>query len=718
MQDHRSHIFLHGKSSTLLINTAKGDTPAIFYWGSKLDTTKSDDNAADDLKRLRTRQGVQGGAFIEIPASLSCELGTGYLGPTGLEVHREKGGWAPLLNVTSVQERPEGTSITCDDNANGLRVIYKFLANPDNDVIRIQTSFLNTGKDTLHVDWAAALSFRVPPELSEVLSFSGRWAGEFQTNRAPLRQGGFLTENRRGRTSHDRFPGLILCAQGTSEQEGPCLGIHLGWSGNHHMRIETLADGRNILQAGEYFMPGELSIAAGESYDTPPLFASYSPNGLSDMSASFHDYYRSNLADERLSGKVRPIHYNTWEGIYFDHSPEVLKQLADAAADIGAERFVLDDGWFKARRNDESGLGDWVVDKEVYPNGLQPIIDYVNKKGLEFGLWVEPEMVNEDSDFFRNNPDWILAAPPSPHVPFRHQFVIDLTRPEAAENIFNQIDSILNEYPDITYLKWDMNRDLNHPGGHSGLPAVHGQTQAVYKLIDRLRAKHTHIEIESCSSGGARTDYGILERTDRIWTSDSNDAIDRQWIQRGASYFFPSEVIGAHVGPRTCHITNRVLSMELRAATAMFGHMGVEADLLDMSDNDKNILKDAFALHKKHRELIHSGKLVRIDAPAGCNAFGVLSSDKQHALYSYAQLDTLREALPGILKFPELDPTTRYHLKLIWPTQIITPPPHRLETSGLMSEGYEASGEILMKAGLQLPLMTPETCLIFEATAI
>jgi alpha-galactosidase len=237
-------------------------------------------------------------------------------------------------------------------------------------------------------------------------------------------------------------------------------------------------------------------------------------------------------------------------------------------------------------------------------------------------------------------------------------------------------------------------------------------------LIDRLRNKHANVEIESCSSGGARADYGVLERADRIWTSDSNDALDRQMIQRGASFFFPLSVIGAHVGPRECHITGRVLSMGLRAGTAMFGHMGVEANLLAMSDEDRADLKDAFALYKKHRALIHDGTFMRLDGPPYQNSVGVASKDRRNALFSYAMTGSTPEILPDVFYFAGLDPDLRYSLRVVWPTRIVTPPPHRLETSGLLTEGYEATGDMLMNVGLQLPLLHPDTCLVFEATAI
>jgi len=369
--------------------------------------------------------------------------------------------------------------------------------------------------------------------------------------------------------------------------------------------------------------------------------------------------------DGRIKRKVRPIHYNTWEAVYFDHDHDKLFALADKAAAVGAERFILDDGWFGSRRNDKAGLGDWWPSKDVYPDGLGPLVDHVTGLGMEFGLWFEPEMVNPDSELYRNHPDWILHAEGVEQVPFRSQFVLDLTRAEVCDYLFDHMHKLLSEH-DISYVKWDMNRDVHHPGSR-GRPAINQQTRALYKLIERLREHHPDLEIESCSSGGARADYGILRRTDRIWTSDSNDALDRQRIQRGASHFFPLEIVGAHVGPETCHITGRRLSMQMRVATAIFGHMGMELNLLEEREADIEILKAGLALHKQYRTLIHSGDYQRLDTAAHINAIGVVAEDKSEALFSWCNLTGHRETVPGRVFFTGLDKSKRYRTRIIWP---------------------------------------------------
>jgi alpha-galactosidase len=404
--------------------------------------------------------------------------------------------------------------------------------------------------------------------------------------------------------------------------------------------------------------------------------------------------------------------------MYFVLSLERLCTLADEAAAVGAERFVLDDGWFSNRRSDSAGLGDWFVDETVFPQGLSPLIDHVQAKGMEFGLWVEPEMVNPDSDLYRAHPDWILSAGSGlgsvPLLLARNQLVLDLTRPEVEDYLFNCIDGLLSQYA-ISYLKWDMNRALyqpggaNQPSGSKGRAVTHYQTLALYQLLTRIRQAHPTVEIESCASGGGRADFGILAHTDRIWTSDTNDALDRLRIQNGFSLFFPAELMGAHVGPKNCHITGRSINMATRAGVAMFGHMGIEANLLCMEESEKDELKAAVALHKQHRQLIHSGDLVRLESGDNENSFGVISRDRHQALFSYALLDSHRNSAPGRLCFSGLDPEAQYEINIVWPLK-----PTSISTSILdVINGAVISGDALTNFGVQLPIILPQSLLIF-----
>ena len=683
--------------------------PAILYWGPRLGV----ETTAEMLALMATRQEAQACMPEEAPIALSPELGAGFQGNAGIQVHREGMQWATYTKVESVtQDSGGGLTIISVCLASHIKVAHRLALDEQSDVLTATTELTNIGDSTLWVDQCNAPTIPVPMHYNKILGFAGRWGNEFQRQPVDRFMGTYLRENRSGRTSHDSFSGVILHTEQTNEGARAAYGLHLGWSGNHQIRVEEQFVGRAYAQMGELFLPGELSLEPNKSYCSPTLYGASTQRGLSSLSQCFHRYIRSHLRDSRSTEKPRPVHFNTWEAMYFDLSLERLCTLADEAAAVGAERFVLDDGWFENRRSDSAGLGDWFVDETVFPQGLSPLIDHVQAKGMEFGLWVEPEMVNPDSDLYRAHPDWILSAGSGlgsvPLLLARNQLVLDLTRPEVEDYLFNCIDGLLSQYA-ISYLKWDMNRALYQPSGSKGRAVTHYQTLALYQLLTRIRQAHPTVEIESCASGGGRADFGILAHTDRIWTSDTNDALDRLRIQNGFSLFFPAELMGAHVGPKNCHITGRSINMATRAGVAMFGHMGIEANLLCMEESEKDELKAAVALHKQHRQLIHSGDLVRLESGDNENSFGVISRDRHQALFSYALLDSHRNSAPGRLCFSGLDPEAQYEINIVWPLK-----PSSISTSILdVINGAVISGDALTNFGVQLPIILPQSLLIF-----
>ncbi len=704
--DDRSTIQFTGRNSSLVFGVG-GGVPTVLYWGARLEQAD-----ACLLSDVLLRTPAQGTASIEVPISTCPTLASGFVGTPGLEVHRSGHAWdANPTKFEVVSQSATGAVLRGADQTHQIAMTLYIEWCAETDMVRLCHSLENNGQSPLYVNKCCAATIQLPDYVQQVTSFDGKWAMEFQASRQDLGTGAYVRENLRGRTSHASFPGILLHAKDASEQAGAVFGFHLGWSGNHQLVSERLSDGRTLVQLSERLLPGECRMEEGQYYETPWVYGTFSNSGFSGLSQNFHSYVRNRLLRESVREKPRPVHYNTWEAVYFDHNPERLKILADKAASLGAERFILDDGWFSKRRGDAAGLGDWFVDTEVYPAGLAPLVSHVNKLGMEFGLWVEPEMVNPDSDLYRSHPDWVLAADGTTQIPYRNQLVLDLTRDEVREYLFERLDSLLAEL-NIRYLKWDMNRDINHPGS-KGRASIHDQTRALYELLGKLRLRHPGVEIESCSSGGARADYGVLAHADRIWTSDSNDALDRLEIQRGASVFLPSDVMGAHVGPRVCHITGRTLSMELRTATAFFGHMGMEMDLEELTAEEEKVLRQAIALHKKHRSLIHDGNLVRLDGAVHAAAFGIVAADKSEALFSYTQTSTRRDTSPEVLRLAGLDPKMQYGLDVIWP----------LTNKGIQLDkldhlkGRSFSGELLMNAGLQLPPMWPEAALIFQLEA-
>ena len=474
-------------------------------------------------------------------------------------------------------------------------------------------------------------------------------------------------------------------------------------------------------------------LLAGDDFDDMETAICELPDFEQDLRASGPITWRGSYLEHRVPCEftfcdpesfVKDLFLRTGSDLHLSvpvFEKQTLKDLANRASSLGAERFVLDDGWFIGRDDDTAGLGDWYVDKKYYPQGLTPLIDHVTSQGLEFGLWFEPEMVNPDSDLFRAHPDWVLGTPPNPQVGFRHQLVLDLSRQAVFDYLFERIDSLLTEY-NISYIKWDMNRDINHPGDANGKPAIHKQTLAFYRLVAKLKLAHPTVEIESCASGGGRADYGVLAHTDRIWTSDSNDSLERLKIQKGFSYFFPSELMGSHVGPRDCHITHRNINMAMRASVVLFGHMGMEMDLRELTDTETTELKAMVALYKKHRHLVHSGELFRLELPQYMHGLGIVAEDKSEALFSYSLIACSSASLPDQFHFAGLEKQALYQLDIIWPIKSGDRWPKasvfNFKTHLPDVDGKQFSGEVLMQLGMQLPLLTPQSSLIFHLSKV
>jgi alpha-galactosidase len=380
---------------------------------------------------------------------------------------------------------------------------------------------------------------------------------------------------------------------------------------------------------------------------------------------------------------------------------------------MGVERFIIDDGWFIGRDGERAALGDWYLDETKYPNGLEPVIEHVNSKGMEFGLWVEPEMVSQDSNLYRQHPNWVLSLQGYHQPSGRWQYVLDLQNQDCFNYLFERLNDLLTRY-NIGYLKWDMNRELVQPG-HQGKPAVHGQTKALYRLLDELQAAHPAVEIESCSSGGGRIDFEILKRTHRFWASDCNDALERQAIQRGMSYFFPPEVMGAHIGPAECHSTNRRHAINMRGVTALSGHMGVELDPVKESAEEKQAFAHYIQLHKQYRDLLHSGRTFRIDpADQNQNIYGV--ENGQEMLITVCQLAMPNHALPSPLRVSCADENARYEVKIVempkTSFQLMKQRPQWLDKT------LTLSGDNLKEIGVTLPILDPESALIVHLKKI
>nr|WP_239455265.1 alpha-galactosidase [Bifidobacterium pullorum] len=431
------------------------------------------------------------------------------------------------------------------------------------------------------------------------------------------------------------------------------------------MAVDRITEDGTAVFSGELLQPGEVALTTGDTYTTPWIVITACNDGLDGVAHSLHAWERSLPAHPAS----QPVTLNVWEALYFDQDPDVVLDLVGRAARLGVERFVLDDGWFHARRTDTAGLGDWWVDRSVWPDGLKPLADAIHDHGMEFGLWFEPEMVNPDSDLYREHPDWVLQSTGRLPLPHRNQQVLDLTNPDAFAHVLEQISTVLGECA-VDYVKWDHNRDLLEAGGtlRGGAPAVHDHTIGYYRLIDALRERFPRIAWESCASGGGRVDLGVIEHVSRVWTSDMTDALSRQRIQRGMVQSVAPEYLGAHVSATTSHQTGRTYTLAFRAATAVFGSFGIEWDIRKASESDLDELSRWIAWYKAERGFLHSGRVVRLDvADPAVLAHGVVAGDRSRAIIAHVQYEESSSNRGVWLRIPGLDPEARYALRWTGP---------------------------------------------------
>lgn len=698
---------LKSRRSSVVLDTPQGGVPRLLYWGARL----PDDTSIEALTLALSKPGPAGFLDEIPPLSLVPELGRGFHGEAGLLGQGGRRRWAGQFQCVRV-ESPDAERLVfeCRDELAALVLRVTVVLDTDTDLLALQAHLTNKGDEPFLLDHLG-LSCPLPAQADELLTFHGRWIQEFLTKRQAWPLHKVVRENHRGRTSHDSFPGMIAGERGFSEHRGSVWGLHLAYSGNHKLVAERLTDGARHVQLAEWLYPGEIELNQGDSYQTPWVYGCWSGQGLNGLSQSFHRYIRRHILDLDVSRRPRPVHLNTWEGVYFDHKPEQLLAMVRAAAGVGVERFILDDGWFGHRDDDRSGLGDWFVDERKHPGGLDYLINAVREAGMEFGLWFEPEMVNPDSDLFRAHPGWMLRVDGYDQPLGRHQAVLDLGNSEVSDYLFERLNWFLGHYR-IDYIKWDMNRDLTQPGS-GGVASVHVQTQAVYRLMARLRAAHPHVEIESCASGGGRIDMEVLRHTQRVWTSDCIDARERQRIQQGYSLFFPLEIMGAHISENPAHTTGRRHSLGYRLITAMFGHMGLELDVVKLSEAERNEVAELVALYKQHRGLLHQGDFYRLDSsdPA-LQAYGVVADDQSQALFAATTLHLPQQMLLPPLRLAGLAGGALYDVTFWLPKGARGPEttPSALSVAG----GGRFPAELLEQVGLQLPTLNPESAMLIE----
>ncbi|MCK9794549.1 alpha-galactosidase [Isoptericola sp. 4D.3] len=739
-------VHLRADGVSVLVDVRGGELPTVVHWGDDLGPLTADDAAAVTL--AATAPLANNGPDEPVRVALVPEPRTGWQGRPGIVGERDGQAWSPRFTTTVAtlcggrlgQGLTEGGAgalrVEAVDAVAELVLVLDVELTPDG-VLRTRATLRNDGAGYRVHELAVVLP--VPARAREVLDLTGRWGKERVPQRHDLTVGTHLREGRRGRTGADAATLLTVGVPGFGFGGGEVWGLHVGWSGNHRHWAERLPTGEQVLGGGELLLPGEVTLAPGEEYGTPWVYGVHG-HGLDAQAARLHRMLRRRTGHPR---GPRPVTLNVWEAVYFDHDLGRLTALADAAAELGVERYVLDDGWFRGRRDDTRGLGDWYVDEDVWPDGLDPIADHVHGLGMEFGLWFEPEMVNLDSDLARARPEWVMGAGGRTTVPSRHQHVLDLSNPEAAAYVLERMSALIGRYG-VDYVKWDHNRDLVDPGsGTHGRPVVHAQTLAAYGVMAELRRRHPGLEIESCSSGGGRVDLGVAEHTQRVWVSDCTDPLERQQMQPWTAQLLPLEYLGAHVAADVSHQTRRAHSLAFRAATALFGHFGIEWDLTRSTPEQIADLRGWVELYKAERTLLHTGTLVRHDAadPDTQLVWGVVATDRSRALFQVVTLARPATAPPGRFTLRGLDPERRYRVTPlplsrdafgVWSvppwfglpsadgavaSDGVTPQPMPARPDDV-PRGVVLTGRALAVSGLQAPEAAPESSLVLRVEAV
>ncbi|MEV6117105.1 alpha-galactosidase [Streptomyces sp. NPDC052109] len=554
----------------------------------------------------------------------------------------------------------EELRLSFDDDGIAVTLHYRMRG----DVVERWVTVANGSHARVELLRADAATWTLPDREGWRLSqLHGRWAAESRLTTAPLTYGEKVIASRRGHTGHQHLPWVALDTDAT-EEHGEVYGCALGWSGSWRIAVAQLPDARVQITGGAgYDESGLLLLQPGESYTTPVFAGLWSDGGFGGASRTWHAYQRAYVIPD--AERDRPVLFNSWEATNFDISEEQQLALARRAAEIGVELFVVDDGWFGARTSDRAGLGDWTPNPDRFPQGLKPLADQVHGLGMRFGIWVEPEMVNADSDLYRAHPDWVQYQAGRKRTELRNQLVLNLAREDVQEYLWEELDTLLSSAP-IDYVKWDFNRcftDAGWPGEPYPQRLWVDHVRALHALLDRLRAAHPGVAFESCSGGGGRIDLGVLSRTDQVWTSDNTDPLDRLAIQHGFTQVHPATVMAAWVtdSPNT-QLNGRVSSLRFRFASAMAGVLGVGGDLTEWTPEDLAEAREWVALYKEIRPVVQHGELYRLRPPAGGLSAVQYVRGAEAVVLAWLQAQSYGEPVPA-LRLRGLDPTASYECR-------------------------------------------------------
>lgn len=544
----------------------------------------------------------------------------------------------------NTNDKVQTLEITLEDEVIQTELILSYTIFEEYPVILRNARIVNNGAEEINIEKIMSLSLDLPDSDYMIMQLSGSWARERHIIEREAKRGITLIDSKRGTSSALNNPFIGLRRKNATETEGEIIGLNLIYSGNFSAAVEVDQFDVTRLNIGINHFDFNWCLESGEEFQSPEAVLVYSDEGINGMSNTFHNLYKDNLIRGKFKNKTRPILLNSWEGVYFDFNEEKILKMAEGAKDLGVELFVLDDGWFGTRDDDFQGLGDWDVNLAKLPNGIKGLAEKINEMGLKFGLWFEPEMVNKNSNLYREHSDWILSTPQRHETQSRNQHYLDLSRPEVAEYVYESVAKNLRQ-ANIEYVKWDMNRTMTEVFSYGREAKRQKETWhryflGLYSVLERLVTEFPDVLFESCASGGNRFDAGMLYYMPQTWTSDNSDAVDRLKIQYGTSIVYPVPAMGAHVSITPNHQTGRNTSLDIRGNVAMFGTFGYELNPKDLSEAEKDEIRIQIEEFKGYRELMTAGDFYRVKSPFDGNevAWLMVSKDKKEAVVGYYRI--------------------------------------------------------------------------------
>jgi alpha-galactosidase len=678
---------LQSKASTYILRITKDKYLEHVYYGGKIEKpvikelikntarcsfhANPDEHGDFSLDTMRSEYPAYGNTDLRSPSyQIQLENGTRItdLSFQAFEMIKGKSKLKGLPSLTAEEEEADTLTIVLVDSLIGLKAELSYTVFSKEDAIVRSVRFVNEGTTSLKILRALSMSIDFDHFQYDMLSLSGSWARERQIVKRSLEPGAQSIESRRGASGHSENPFIALLSKDATESMGEVYGFNLVYSGNFLAFAEV--DQYRTTRIAMGINPFDFSwlIKPQEEFITPEAVMVYSSHGLGEMSRTFHRLYRNNLMKSKYRNMERPIVINNWEATYFSFNEAKIKEIAKQASELGIEMMVLDDGWFGKRDKDDSSLGDWYIHKEKLPNGLKGLADSINSYGMQFGLWFEPEMVSPDSDLYREHPDWCLHVPDRYRSTARNQLILDFSREEVRQAILDMLTQILSS-ANITYVKWDMNRNMSEVGSATldkerQMETAHRYLLGVYEVMDAITDRFPNILFESCSGGGGRFDPGILYYMPQNWTSDNTDALERIRIQYGTSLVYPVCAMTAHVSAVPNHQTGRSTPLEFRSSVAMSGNFGYELDITKLDNEEKQVIREQVKLYKSIRKLVQFGDLYRLQSPFGKKHSALLyvSEDKREAVLFLYRITNIANAPLYRIRLEGLDREYNYRV--------------------------------------------------------